>query len=334
MLRVPFEELRQEFQRVLEKAGFSEERGGLCARLFAENSLVGVASHGLNRFPEFMEHVRDGFVKVEAEPIMAACFGAWEQWDGGQGPGPINAYLCTERAMDLARQYGVGCVALRNTTHWMRAGAYGWKAAEAGFVFLCWTNTIPNMPPWGAREARLGNNPLVLAVPREEGPVVLDMAMSQFSYGKLETLKRAGRELPVFGGFDAQGRLTRDPAAVLESQRPLPIGHWKGAGLALLLDLTAAILSGGQTSCRIGRESVEYNISQVFIAFDPFRSPDATHIKGIVNEVLADLRAAAPAADGGPPVRHPGEQLLRTRRENLEKGVPVDPEIWQRVKAL
>lgn len=330
MQRVPFEEMQQEFVRVLSMVGFPGDRASRCAQILAENSLVGVASHGLNRFPDFIGRIRRGFMQPDAEPEKVGGFGAWEQWDGHRGPGPLNAASCTERAMVLAREYGMGCVALKNTTHWMRAGTYGQQAAQAGFIFLCWTNTTPNMPPWGARTPHLGNNPLVLAVPREGGPVVLDMAMSQFSYGKLETLHRYNEQLPLFGGFDSHGRLTKAPGAILESQRPLPIGYWKGSGLALLLDLTAAIISGGKTTYQIGKQSEEYDLSQVFLAFDAARAGDATIINRIVNEVLDDLHAAEPQTEGGE-ILYPGERGLKTRAENLAKGIPVDEEIWRQV---
>jgi 3-dehydro-L-gulonate 2-dehydrogenase len=102
-----------------------------------------------------------------------------------------------DRALTLARRQGVGAVALANTTHWMRGGSYGWQAAAAGFIGMCWTNTMPNLPQWGSAEARLGNNPLVFAVPRPRGHVVLDMAMSQFSYGALDSYREQGETLPV-----------------------------------------------------------------------------------------------------------------------------------------
>jgi 3-dehydro-L-gulonate 2-dehydrogenase len=325
--------MRREFERVLMGVGFSRTRASLCARVFAENSLVGVASHGLNRFPEFIEKIKGGFIVVDAEPERVAACGALEQWDGHTGPGPINALRCTARAMELARKHGLGCVALRNTTHWMRAGAYGWKAAEAGFAFICWTNTVPNMPPWGAREVRLGNNPLVIAVPRKGGPVVLDMAMSQFSYGKLETYRRQQKTLPFFGGFDIEGRLSKDPAAILETERVLPVGYWKGAGLALLLDMVAAVLSGGQASYQIGQREEEMDISQVFIAFDVSKTLGAGAVAQVVEAIIGDIHSAPVAAENEG-VLYPGERALRTREENLEKGVPVESSIWEHVLAM
>lgn len=102
-----------------------------------------------------------------------------------------------ERACALAKENGVGIVALGNNNHWMRGGTYGWLAAEKGCIGICWSNTAPNMPAWGAKDCRIGNNPLILAVPRSDGQhVMVDCALSQFSYGKLESTRLAGRQLP------------------------------------------------------------------------------------------------------------------------------------------
>ncbi len=329
-MRVPFDVLHDTLRRVLEQLGFTAERADLCARLFAEASRDGVSSHGLNRVPRFLDTIRNGVVDVHAEPRRVARLGAGalERWDGQRGPGNLNAHRCMQEAIALSREHGIGCVALANTNHWMRAGSYGWQAAEAGVIGICWTNTMPNLPPWGAAEARLGNNPLVIAVPRPDGHVVLDMAMSQFSYGALASYRRRGELLPVVGGFDQAGELTRDPAAIEASWRALPIGFWKGSGLALMLDLVAALLSGGNATHQLAAiPEKETGVSQVFLAFD-INSPDATRM---ADQVIANLHA--PLRDGGR-VRYPGERTLETRRDSLAHGVPVDPSIWQGVLDL
>ena len=332
-MRVTFEEMKREFERVLRSRGFSDGRAVRCAAIFAENSLVGVASHGLNRFPGFIEFVERGLVKPAAEAELVSSFGAWEQWDGNLGPGPLNAYQCTERAMTLARQHGVGCVGLRNTNHWMRGGYFGWQAAQAGFALIAWTNTKPNAPAWGGLDPRIGNNPLVLAVPNGATPVVLDMAMTQFSIGRMETARRSGTTLPVPGGYDAAGNLSQDPAAILEANRALPIGYWKGSGLAILLDLVAVLVSGGLATHEIGQRETEYGVAQLFIAFDVTQASSAALVNQAVEGVIADLRTATPVTPDDA-VLSPGERALRTRRENMAHGIPVEPAIWQRVLAM
>ena len=222
MIRIPFDDLHQALSRALSKLGFTPDRSSRCARLFVETTRDGVYTHGLNRFPRFVATIQNGCVDVQAEPERIAFFGALERWDGRRGPGNLNASAAMDRAISVSREFGIGCVGLRNTNHWMRGGSYGWQAAEAGSIALCWTNTLPNLPPWGGIEACIGNNPLVVAIPRSDGHVVLDMAMSQFSYGALAGYRAKGELLPIDGGFDAAGNLTRDPGAIEIHSGPCP----------------------------------------------------------------------------------------------------------------
>ena len=329
--RVPYHELIEAFRRVLVRTGFSPEPALRCARLFADASRDGVASHGLNRFPRFIEMIRLGVVDVSATPVRIASAGALERWDGRRGPGNLNAYAAMEAAIELSRRHGIGCVALSNTNHWMRGGNYGWQAADAGVIGICWTNTLANMPPWGASEPRVGNNPLVMAVPRADGHVVLDMAMSQFSFGALESYRRRKEPLPVVGGYDETGELTRDAAAIEASRRPLPIGFWKGSGLALMLDIVATVLADGRATHEISLDPLhETDLSQVFIAMDP-RGFGTGEAAAAVDGIIENLHAIA--ADEGAP-RFPGERTLETRARSLAEGVPVDPGIWEAVQRM
>jgi 3-dehydro-L-gulonate 2-dehydrogenase len=325
-MRVPFDQLHDTLRRALLATGLEPDRADLSARLFAETSRDGVASHGLNRFPRFMRMIARGVVDVRARPERIAAHGALERWDGHGGPGNLNAWEAMTRAIALGREHGAGCVALGNTNHWMRGGTYGWQAAEAGLVGICWTNTLANLPPWGAADPRVGNNPLIIAVPREAGHVVLDMAMSQFSVGTLASYRLRGEPLPVDGGYDSGGTLTRDPAAIEASGRLLPSGFWKGSGLSLVLDLVAALLSAGRATHEIPLEpELETGLSQVFLTLDPSAMPGQD--AGLADRVIDHLHA------GAGDVRYPGERTLETRRQSLRDGVPVDPTIWADVQS-
>ena len=332
-VRIQLAEAVDELTRVLTALGFEDERARQSATLFAETHLDGVSSHGLNRFPRFIKQVKAHVVDVHAVPVAVARLGAWEQWDGRSGAGNLNATAATARAIELAATHGIGVVALRNTNHWMRGGSYGWQAARAGMAFLGWTNTVPNMPPWGTVTSKLGNNPLIVAIPRGDAPVVLDIAMSQCSYGKMEMLQARGEQLPLPGGYDEAGHLTTDPGAIVKTMRPLPIGYWKGAGLSLVLDLLAAVLSGGRAAHEIRQLPDETALSQVFIVIDVARPAGSDAVSSVVSAVIDDLHAAVTARDGSP-ARYPGEQVLRTRAENLREGLPVDVAVWETIRAL
>jgi 3-dehydro-L-gulonate 2-dehydrogenase len=316
-----FEELVRTLSAILAGRGMESDRAHVCARLFAETDRDGVYTHGVNRFPRFLRMIDAGAIDARATPALATQAGALERWDGRRGPGNLNAHASMGRAIEVARKSGIGCVALSNTTHWMRGGSYGWQAADAGMIGICWTNTQPNLPAWGDTEPRLGNNPLVIAVPRKGGHVVLDMAMSQFSYGALAAHRKRGEKLPVDGGFDAEGNLTRDPGAIERSMRPLPIGYWKGSGLSLVLDMVAATAAGGLATHQIPADPErEIGVCQIFLALNTSQFPDAGPIaEGVIGSL------------GG--VRYPGERVLRVREENLAEGIPIDEVTWGKIEA-
>jgi len=247
MVRITCHQLHETFQGILARRGMSPEASRACAALFTEATRDGVATHGVNRFPVFIAQLDAGDIRVGAVPVLEQSLGAFERWDGRFGPGNLNAVRCMDRAIELARASGIGCVALRNTNHWMRGGSYGLQAAAANCIAICWTNALAAMPAWGGRDVRLGNNPLVLAMPGDP-PVLVDMSMSQFSYGKLQAYRLDHARLPVPGGYDEAGNLTDDPGAIEATRRGLPIGHWKGAALATILDMIAAVLSGGNAT--------------------------------------------------------------------------------------
>lgn len=335
MTRVPFDEMHATVTAAFVRAGMNEADASVCARVHTESSCDGVYSHGLNRVARFVDYVRRGWVDPAGRPTPVRTLGAIEIHDGNFGPGVLNALFAIDRAQAIAAEEGVGIVALRNTTHWMRGGTYGWRAAERGAVAIAWTNTESCMPAWGARNPRIGNNPFVIAVPRTKGPLVLDMAMSQYSYGKLQVTRLKGEVLPTPGGFDAAGNLTAEPGPIEQSMRILPTGYWKGSGLAILLDATAAILADGLATNevdRVGRGSCG-GCSQVFVAFDPRQLGGAAFTERVADGVVDYVRSSTPAEDTRE-VRYPGEAQLRTRADHRAHGIVVDDGVWAEVLSL
>ena len=189
MTRVNFEEMKAVIKMAFLKAGMKEGKAEICARIHAESSRDGVYSHGLNRVERFVDYISKGWVDVDAVPSLEQTIGSMEIYNGNMGPGILNAIFAMDRATEIAEIQGLGLVSIKNTTHWMRGGTYGWQAAEKGYVAILWTNTESCMPTWGAKSTCIGNNPFIMAVPRKEGHIVLDMAMSQYSYGKLQVTR-------------------------------------------------------------------------------------------------------------------------------------------------
>lgn len=333
-MRIQYKELESLFGEKLLKHGVDEEKAAIMAKIFADNTLDGVYSHGILRFPRLISNIDDKYINIKGEPVLERTLPAFERYDGNNGFGITNAIKMTERAMEIADKCGIGAVAIRDTNHWMRGGSYGWLAADRGYAAIMFTNTLPNMAPWGGKENKIGNNPMVISIPRENGEhIVVDMAMSQFAYGKLSTYVDKGQMLPIDGGWDKDGNLTKDPEKILESRRILPTGYWKGAALSIALDMLTSSLSEGNDTEEIGKKPVEIGLSQTFILFKLDMIVDKEWKENMINNALSFIEESE-SVDSSHPVRYPGKGALSKREEQLKNGIEVSESSLKDIEVL
>ena len=334
MLRIQFDEAVRVMEQKLLAHGVDADRAHLVADTAAGISRDGVYSHGINRFKRLVLSIDSGICDPAAVPERAAGFGAFERWDGNHGVGIINAMACTDRAIELSKTHGVACVSLRNTNHWFRGGTYGWRIAEAGMIGIVFTNTKSNMVYHGTLDRVLGTTPLIIALPRSSGPVVADVSLGEYSYGKLQLADLAGKQMDKDAGYDSSDHISRDPMAVMKEARLLPLGEYKGSAINLLLDLIASTTSLGNSACDVRNiPGDENSVSQTFIAINSRAVNDAADEEEIANRLLSHLLNARPAPGFSKP-RYPGQNVLRTRKENMENGIPVDETVWQAILDL
>lgn len=336
-MRLSFQQIQTEIKRVFMKYGLTEEKADICARIHTESTYDGIYSHGTNRVARFVDYIQRGWVDVDADPTLERDMGAIQIYNGNMGPGVLNALYACDRGMELADKYGIGLVGLKNTTHWMRGGTYGLYAARKGYIAIMWTNTEACMPPWGAKECRLGNNPFVMAVPGPNGepPLQLDMAISQYAYGKLQVTRLAGKKLPFPGGFDKDGNLTDDPGAIEESMRILPIGYWKGSSFSFMLDILGSLLTDG-----VGAVDLDANTkgscggcSQVMILIDPKQTTAEPNYSETLTRAVEYLKSAE-LSEHSNGIMAPGEDYLQFNRDHDQNGIFVDDSVWEEILAL
>lgn len=328
-MKVDYEKLKDTIKKALMANGVDEKKSEIMAKVHADSNLYGINSHGLNRIPRLINFINDGLINLDGELELIKKTGAIENYDGNLGFGVINSIKAAKRVASLAKENGIAMVSVKNSTHWMRAGTYGNIIADMGMVGLLWTNTESLMPVWGSDKKSIGNNPICFAIPSDRGHIVLDMAISQYSYGKLDSTKIKGEKLPYPGGFDSKGVLTDDPQEIIESQRLLPIGYWKGSGLAICLDMMAAMLARGKSTYDMDDDNA-FNCtgcSQVFIAMNPEAFSSKDENEALIEKIRENIHSL------GKKVHLPGEGALKRRKENLENGVEVDKTYYDKVKS-
>jgi len=270
IMTVPFSELKAEVKRVLMRLSFSRKKKLISVQIFLRVTVAtGVYSHGLNRFPVFS---RPGKKRIDRSVSRARM--RWEKWiDGNMGwSSRCWSVQCKKfawtRAIELAKQNRWVVLRSRNNNHWMRGGyLVAWQAAEAGCIGICFTNALAGMPPWVAKSRDLEIIRWWLQYQEKKCHVVLDMAMSQFSYGKMQEYELKGSQLPFAGGYDREGNLSTDPAAIRQTKRALPAGFGKVPDLPSMMDILLAMLAGGRSTAKITASGNEFGLSQCFICF-------------------------------------------------------------------
>jgi LDH2 family malate/lactate/ureidoglycolate dehydrogenase len=245
--------------------------------------------------------------------------------DAGQALGPAASVKALDHALALAREFGLGLVAIGRSTHFGTAGYYARRAAHAGCVGIVVANAFKRMAPYGAAEVFLGTNPLAIGIPLgNHDPFVLDMATSIAAQGRITRARELDEELPDGLAIDAQGRPTSDPAAALAGSL-LPVGGPKGSGLALAISLLAVLFAVADSDDEMASLYKDFdrpqNAGHIFIAIEASRLGDPGQRLDAIVERLVALRPVK----GTSAVRYPGQRGARLARERRQSGIPVSP---------
>jgi LDH2 family malate/lactate/ureidoglycolate dehydrogenase len=314
--------------RVFQTVGVGRESAETAASALVEANLCGVDSHGVRMLPGLVTLIRNGKMNPKGRIRTIKETPAIAHLDADLVLGSVVGVYAMGMAVEKARTSGLGFVLVRNSTHWGRPAYYSTLAAREGCIGICCANTESNMPAWGAREPRVGNNPLSIGAPRASGqPVVLDMAMSQAAFFKIVLYHREGRKVPFGWGVDESGRPTDDPAAILKSKRLIPMGQHKGSGLALMIDILTGILSGGKFCGELLEEGRGFShataYSQAFIAIDIASFIPLEDFQRRVEELISYVKGAN-LAEGFTGIYIPGERSWKERALREWKGIPLD----------
>jgi L-2-hydroxycarboxylate dehydrogenase (NAD+) len=312
---------------IMSAVGLPAADAAKVAQLMTEADLTGADAHGIFRLPQYVRRIRAGGVNPRPRITVAQTAAATALVDGDNGMGHLVVSRAAETAIALAREAGVAWVGARRSNHAGTAGLYAAMPVSHGMIGLYGAVANANhMAVWGGADLLLGTNPLGIAVPSGDGPVVLDMATTVVSYGTVKKYALAGRDMPEGWLIDTQtgGPLT-DPKWSAEGLL-LPIGGYKGSGLAIMLGLLGGVLNGAA----FGRDVIDFNYNQdgatntghFMVAIDIARFVPLTTFVAETDRHLADLRASKrlPGVDR---IRLPGDRRRHCRADRLHDGIPL-----------
>jgi LDH2 family malate/lactate/ureidoglycolate dehydrogenase len=312
--------------RALQSYGLGAQDASDAARILVLADLFGVSTHGVMRVQTYGERLEIGGIDPGAQVKVERKSSAIAMVDGANGVGTLVGMRALEAAMEGARETGVGVAFARHSNHFGPIASYAWIAQEQGFASIIGSNASLTIAPTGGSDTRLGNNPFGICVPNPGGdPVMLDMAMSVVARAKIRQALARGESIPDTWATDAEGRKTTDPKAALDGIL-LPVGGYKGYGLALMVDMFAGLLSGAafltHVKSWVDEPDVPQNLGHFFILIDTARLglPD---LAARVTDFAAILHASPPV-DPKVPVQLPGEREIRRMQAQHAGGIELD----------
>lgn len=315
---------------VLEATGVGGTSARTVAGALVDGDRRGIPSHGLMLLPMYVDRLRAGSVSTRDRAEVVVDLGAVAVLDAGNALGQLTGDQAMALAVDKARAFGVGAVAVRHAFHFGGAYRYVEQAAAAGCVGVAAANTRPLMPAPGGATRVVGNNPVAVGVPRDgHESMVLDMALSEAALGKIRLAQAEGRAIPATWATDADGVPTEDAAAAIAGML-LPMAGPKGYGLALMVDVLTGVLSGGAFGDRVqgmySDVTVPNDCSHFFLALDVAAFGPASAFDEAVTALAAQVTGGA-RAPGTERLLLPGQRESEACAAARREGVPVDSSV-------
>ena len=325
-------ELGRFIRDMLMAVGAGESDAAVVAEGLVWANLRGGDGHGVSRLPRYLKIIERGEIDTKAKPYLSHDRPATFVLECGHGFGPVAAMQAAAIAVERAKTLGVCYGVIREQTHTGAIGRYAQWIAERGCATMIMGAGPALMAYHGARVASMATSPIAIAVPSSNGPILLDMATSTISNGKILQARATGQPLPEGTVLTAEGEPTTDPR---KAEILLPLGGPKGSGLGLMFEMLASVLAAAPIQARaLGPEKRTRhtgNSAMLVIDISAFR-PLADFIRDA--DDLAAILKALPRQAGFDEITLPGERSRRTEAKRRSSGIPIPAKLWAELEAL
>ena len=317
----------------LQSANVPAPDADVTANLMVQSDLVGADGHGIFRLPAYLKRIRAGGINLHPNIHVEREQGATALINGDNALGHLVMNRAVELAIEKVKQHSVCWIGSHYGNHSGAASVYVRKLAEQGYIGIYMAvGNANHMAPWGGIDLLLSTNPIAIAVPAGDCPMVLlDIATTVAAYGKVKVAAQKGESIPEGWMIDRQGKPITDPKKSSEGSL-LPIGGYKGYGLAVMIGL----LAGALNNAAVGKGTIDFNAhhdlvtntGQTIIAVDPSAFGDKEAFIRRVIDLVDDLKGSG-TLPGVKEIRVPGEGAANTMAERRKRGIPLSPELQE-----
>lgn len=327
--------LRKYIEEVLVKAGLSGDSSKIIANTLVEANLRGVDTHGVIRLPMYyLRRIKAGLISKNPHYRVEKHSSSTAILDADNGPGQVATLKAMKLAIEIARADGVGLVGIKNSSHFGMAAYFAMEALKEDMIGIALTQADARVAPFGAKNAYLGTNPVAFAVPAGKCyPIVLDMATSSSSMGKIILAVKEREPIPPGLAIDENGEVTTDPTKVAAL---LPSGGAKGSGLAIMVDILSGVLMGASFGIHINKGddfTKPEKLAHLVGAINISSFSNVEQFKQRIDQMVMEIKNL-PRASGFQEILLPGEKEFKTREKRLKEGIPIPKEVFNELQGL
>lgn len=311
---------------ILIASGLSSKYAAIIADNLILAELRGISSHGLSRMAVYCSRIKNGLININPEISVIKKTPATVLIDGDNGPGQVVGLKAMEMCIEKASSCGTGICTVRNGSHFGIAAYYAMKALEHDMIGVAMSNAPATMSPWGGITPMIGTNPFCFAIPAgKHRPIVLDCATSVVARGKIILAEKEGRSIPYNWALDKLGNPTTNASEALEGS-VLPFGTYKGSGLAIVIDILCALLSGASFGIHIGElynnPDTAQNLGFFLMAIDINSFVSIDIFRQQMDQMIEEIKSCA-KADNNNEIYVPGEIEYNNEKLNRERGIEI-----------
>ncbi len=320
--------------KLLTTAKVSHAKAEIVAQSLVAANLRRVDSHGLQLLPFYIDLILMGNIDIQTDGRVVSESGGCMIYDAQNGIGQWISSLCCEHAVRLARAHGLGVVVARESNHFGAAAFWAQRMSSAGMLGIVMCNASPLVAPWQGKDPRFGTNPICMSVPGAD-TWLLDMATTTVALGKILNAQFHGRTtIPADWAMDSEGVPTTDTQTAL-SGLLMPLGGYKGSGLAMMVEILCGVLGGGAMCTELGGIRVQgqpMRTSQFFLAIDVTRFMPLDLFEARMR-TLVEMVKSSKNAKGFDEVLVAGEPEWRAEEDRRREGITLSEGVWQNLVA-
>lgn len=332
--RIPVKQLKKFCYEVFTSLGIPKNESEVIADSLVDANVMGVDSHGVTRLADYIGRLENGVIKNHTELTVLRETETTTLYDANNGWGQYAGKIAMENAIEKAKKYGSAFVGVSNSNHFGTASYFTRMAANAGCLGIAMTNTSPIMVAWGAKKPTLGTNPISIAVPSNNEPVILDMATSNVARGRINLAAKNGEEIPEGWAITEDGNDTTDAQEALDGFL-LPFGS-KGSGLSMMIDIMTGVMTGamfGEHISQMYNDTRPQQLGHTFIVFDIESFMDLDTFKQRMDDRITQT-VTSPPSTAHQKVYMPGEIEQIKREKNLKEGIVLSQAIYEELQKL